>query len=67
MIDLLYDLKKEYNFYILDLYHDGEMLSVSTEDYQKYMRDSIHPTFSGYKEWWTPKFVDCIKQIPSSI
>ena len=58
MIELLYDLKKEYDFYILDLYNDEEMRAVSDEDYKRYMKDKIHPTLSGYKDWWTPKFID---------
>ena len=63
MIELLYSLKKQYHFYILDLYHDEDMLNVSGEDYKQYMNDPVHPTFLGYKEWWTPKFVDFCKQL----
>ena len=66
MIKLLYKLKEKYDFYILDLYHDEEMLSVSKEDYARYMSDKIHPTLSGYQEWWTPKFISFFNQIPSS-
>ena len=58
MIALLYDLKKKYDFYILDLYNDENMLAVSEKDYQRYMQDPIHPTLLGYREWWTPKFID---------
>ena len=64
MINLLYSLKNEYEFYILDLYHDEEMLSVSKEDYARYMYDPIHPNLIGYKEWWTPKFIDFCEQLP---
>ena len=67
MIDLLYELKERYDFYILDLYHDKDMQSVSEDDYAKYMKDKVHPTLSGYSEWWTPKFVDFLKTIPLSI
>jgi lysophospholipase L1-like esterase len=61
MVALLYDLKKKYDFYILDLYHDKEMRDVSETDYQRYMKDKIHPTLLGYREWWTPKFVDFLE------
>ena len=61
MVALLYDLKKKYDFYILDLYNDEEMLAVSKDDYQRYMKDKIHPTLLGYKEWWTPKFIDFLE------
>lgn len=63
MIDLLYCLKQDYDFHILDLYHDEDMRNVSKDDYARYMSDPIHPTFLGYKEWWTPKFVDFCGQI----
>lgn len=63
LINLLYDLQKEYDFYILDLFNDKDMLSVSEEDYKRYMNDPIHPTIIGYKEWWTPKFIDFCKQL----
>ena len=58
MIALLYDLKNEYEFYILDLFYDEEMSKISDEDYAKYMKDPIHPTLLGYSEWWTPKFAE---------
>ena len=63
MVELLYNLKEKYDFYILDLYNDEEMHAVSEKDYQMYMKDKVHPTLFGYKEWWTPKFVDFIKKI----
>ncbi len=63
MIELLYELNKEYDFYILDLFHDNDMLSVSEADYKRYMSDPIHPTLAGYKEWWTPKFIDFFTRI----
>ena len=61
MVALLYELKKKYDFYILDLYHDEEMRAVSEKDYQRYMNDKIHPTLLGYREWWTPKFIDFLE------
>lgn len=64
MIKLLYSLQKEYDFYILDLYHDKEMLNISENKYQIYMRDPVHPTLEGYAKWWTPKFVEFCEQLP---
>ncbi len=57
MVKLLYALQKEYDFHILDLYNDEEMLSVSKEQYAQYMSDHVHPTLLGYEQWWTPKFL----------
>ena len=58
MIRLLYDLQTEYGFFILDLYNDPQMRAVAPEDYARYMSDPIHPTLLGYRQWWTPKFID---------
>ena len=66
MVNLLYKLKERYAFYILDLYHDEDMLRVSDEDYARYMKDKVHPTLQGYTEWWTPKFIDFLNALPSS-
>ena len=63
MVKLLYRLQKEYAFYILDLYNDEEMRNISSNKYQKYMHDPIHPTLMGYKEWWTPKFIKFCEQL----
>ena len=63
MISLLYDLKNEYAFEILDLFYDEDMLKISRDDYQKYMQDPIHPTLLGYKKWWTPKFIEFFERL----
>ena len=63
MVDLLYKLKDKYDLYILDMYHDEDMRSVSKEDYAKYMKDTVHPTLLGYTEWWTPKFIEFFKSL----
>ena len=67
MIELLYELKEKYDFHILDLYNDKDMLGVSKEDYARYMSDKIHPTLLGYREWWTPKFISFLNCLPSSV
>ena len=64
MIALLYELKKEYAFEILDMFNDPEMRAIDPELYREYMRDPVHPRLVGYQEWWTPKFVEFIKQLP---
>jgi hypothetical protein len=66
MVDLLYSLKERYDFYILDLYHDEDMLNVSEEDRARYMKDKVHPTLLGYAEWWTPKFIEFFKALSLS-
>ena len=51
----IYQLKKKYDFYILDLYNDEAIRAVSQDDYQRYMKDKVHPTLLGYREWCTHK------------
>ncbi len=63
MISLLYKIRDDYGFSVLDLYNDAEMRSVLDEKIKRYMRDPIHPTLVGYEEWWTPKFIDFCKNL----
>lgn len=58
MVRLLENIQKQYDFHILNLWDDKDMLAVSKEDYSRYMSDPVHPTLIGYDEWWTPKFID---------
>lgn len=64
MINLLYSLQKEYAFYILDLFNDEDMQKISKEDYDRYMKDPVHPNITGYREWWTPRFIKFCEQLP---
>ena len=61
MVELLLRLQAElgeaYDFSVLDLWNHPAMRGVSREDYARYMRDPVHPTALGYREWWTPVFI----------
>ena len=63
MVDTLKDISRELDFYVLDLYNDDEMRKVSAPLYREYMADPIHPTYKGYAEWLTPKFIDFFDRI----
>lgn len=63
MIDLLHQIEKKWNISVLDLWHDEEMNSVSDKDYRLYMVNGIHPSKAGYREWWTPKFEEKLKEV----
>ena len=56
-VKMLLKLQKEYGFYCLDLWNDPDMLSVREEDRKRFMKDGVHPTLEGYRDWWAPKFV----------
>ena len=58
MVEMLLRLCRELkSFTVLDLWNDPTMREVSPEDYAAYMKDPVHPTERGYREWWTPKFI----------
>lgn len=57
-VKMLLNLQKEYRFGCLNLWDDEDMQSVSDEDYKRFMKDGVHPTLEGYRDWWTPKFID---------
>ncbi|MCQ2440730.1 MAG: SGNH/GDSL hydrolase family protein, partial [Clostridia bacterium] len=59
-VNFLYEIKDEYGFYLLDLWNDEEMQNIDPVLYKEYMQDPVHPTYKGYEQWWTPKFIDCI-------
>ena len=61
MVELLKKLANELGFFIINLYDDSDMRSVTQADHTLYMKDKIHPTLKGYKEWWTPKFIDFLE------
>lgn len=63
LVTLLLCLQKELGFFVLDLWNDPEMRAISPEDYARYMADPIHPTLTGYEQWWTPKFILGCEQI----
>ena len=62
MVKLLLDIRDKWDIGVIDLWNDAEMTALyGTELYSKYMRDAIHPTAFGYKEWWAPKFKEYIR------
>ena len=63
MIDTLKLLQKSYDFAILDLWHDADMICVDKADYNRYMQDPIHPRLAGYRDWWLPKFLDFFEKL----
>lgn len=49
--------------YTLDLYFDDEFNNITKEQREEYMKDAVHPTLKGYKEWWLPRFKDLCDNI----
>lgn len=63
MVDGLYKIAEKWDITVIDLYNDEEFNSISAEDYDLYMADNIHPTKAGYRDWWLPKFYECLSAL----
>ena len=64
MVEALGQIQTKWGVGVIDLYHDPDMNAVTEEDYRRFMADPVHPTREGYEIWWTPKFVEHLKQYP---
>lgn len=60
MVELLYGIQKKWDITIIDFWNDAEINSISDDERKIYLVDHIHPTKAGYKEWWLPKFQECL-------
>lgn len=63
MVKALLQLQKKWEIGVIDLWNDAQMNQVTKEEYEVYMVDPIHPSRLGYKEWWTPKFEERLKEL----
>ena len=56
MVELLLEIQDKWDIGVIDLWNDPDMNTVSDSDYKLYMVNGIHPSRTGYRDWWTPKF-----------
>ena len=63
MVGLLKKIAEKWDIDVLDLWNDPEMNAVDKRDYDRYMVNGIHPSMAGYRDWWTPKFEEKLKEI----
>ncbi|MCD7867571.1 MAG: hypothetical protein LUG62_05140 [Clostridiales bacterium] len=55
MVDLLLEIQEKWGIGVVDMFNNEEMTAVyGTDLYDTYMYDEVHPTRTGYVEWWTP-------------
>jgi lysophospholipase L1-like esterase len=55
MVDAMKKIASLYGVGLINLYEDESFNEITAEQRTIYMADDIHPTKSGYTEWWTPK------------
>lgn len=64
-IGRLYELKRKWDFYVLDFYDYQDMEPLSKETLSSYMADPIHPNQKGY-EWMGQVFSDHLRKALAS-
>ncbi len=57
------DNKESLGIYLLDLFFDEEFNDITDEQRREYMKDHVHPTVKGYREWWLPRFKELCDSI----
>ncbi len=63
MVDATKEIASKWNIEFLNLYEDEEFNKIGDANKALYMKDNIHPTKAGYREWWVPKFEECLASI----
>ena len=63
MISALKRIAQKWNITVLDLFYDKDFNDISEEKYKLYMVDPVHPKRAGYREWWVPRFEECLKTV----
>ncbi len=66
MVTRLKELQEKYNIGVIDLWTDEAFNNISGEDRAVYMRDGIHPTRAGYRDWWGPEIEKQLMEYLSS-
>ena len=54
MVELLKEISKKWGTELINLWDETSFNAVSPEDYGRYMADPVHPTLTGYRDWWAP-------------
>lgn len=60
MISALHQIETKWSISVIDLYNDTDFNNITDEQRALYMTDNVHPTKAGYRDWWTPKFEECL-------
>ncbi|MFA5006920.1 MAG: SGNH/GDSL hydrolase family protein [Candidatus Izemoplasmatales bacterium] len=55
MVELLWNIAKRWGIGVVDLWNDPVMNAVDPADRDRFMADGVHPTLTGYVEWWGPR------------
>ena len=63
MVDMLLQVAAEEEISVLDLWNDEAFNDITPAQHALYMADKLHPTLTGYREWWLPTFAQGIATV----
>lgn len=63
MVDMLLAAAAEEGVSVLDLWNDAAFNEITPDQRAAWMADRIHPTLAGYRDWWTPKFIEACSAV----
>lgn len=63
LVDALYKVQEKWDIHIIDMHSDEAFNDLTEEQVKLYMKDDIHPTLAGYKEWWLPVFEEALYSV----
>ena len=55
MVLLLQNIAEKWDVSVIDLWNDDILNDITPEQRKRYLIDAIHPTKTGYRDWWLPK------------
>lgn len=67
MVERLAQIAEKWGIGVIDLWNNKDFNHISEEQHNLYMDDPIHPTRTGYLEWWLPEFEKRLEQLISII
>lgn len=63
MVDLLFEIQEKWDITVIDFWNDENINNITDEQKKLFLVDHIHPTRAGYRDWWLPKFQECLYEI----
>lgn len=63
MVDLLLEIQQKWQITVIDFWNDSEINNLTEAERNLYLIDHIHPTKAGYRDWWLPKFQECLYEV----
>lgn len=67
LVDALHETQRRRgDFFIIDLWNNEQLNTVTSAQHNLYMADDIHPTRAGYVQWWGPYVAQKLEEIMSA-